>query len=98
MQCLQVSVFLKTFRFIFLGFFSYIWRYFDTAFRMQSLVYFVVIFLASLFAVFAMAAIVLIHSSGDVVVAGGCGMLTCWWFQISFRMGCTCQRGLCCTM
>ena len=60
----EVSVFLKTFLFIFLGFFSYIWRYFDTAFIIQSLVYFVVIFLASLFAVFAIVAMVLIHSFG----------------------------------
>ena len=58
----EVSMFLKTFRFIFLGFFSYICLYFDTAFRMQSLVYFVVIFLASLLAVFAMAAMMSIHS------------------------------------
>ena len=74
----EVLVFLKTFRFIFLGLFSYIWRYFDTAFRMQSLVYFVVIFLASLFAVFAIVAMVSIHSTGDVVVVSGCRMLTCW--------------------
>ena len=45
---------------------------------MQSLVYFVVIFLASLFAVFAMVAMALIHSAEGGVVAGGCGMLTCW--------------------
>ena len=94
----EVSVFLKTFRFIFLGFFSYNCRYFDTAFRMQSLVYFVVIFLASLFAFFAMAAMVSIHSADDDVVTGGCGMFTCWWFRISFRMGCVCQQGLCCVM
>ena len=94
----EVSVFLKTFWFIFLGFFSYIWQYFYTAFRMQSLVYFVVIFLASLFVVFAMAAMVLIHSAGDAAVVGGCGMLTCWWFRISFRMGCICQYGSCCAM
>ena len=43
------------------GVFLYIWRYFDTTFRIQSLVYFVVIFLASLLAVFAMVAILLIH-------------------------------------
>ena len=72
----EVSVFLKTFRFIFLGLFSYIWRYFDTAFRIQSLVYFVVIFLASLFAVFAMTAMTLIHSAKEGVVSGGCGKLT----------------------
>ena len=40
----DVSLLLKTFQYIFLGFFSYICQYFDTAFRMQSLVYFVVIF------------------------------------------------------
>ena len=39
----EVSVFLKTFWFMFVGLFSYICRYFDTAFIMQSLVYFVVI-------------------------------------------------------
>ena len=43
----EVSECLKIFLFIFLGLFSYICRYFDTAFRIQSLVYFVVIFLAS---------------------------------------------------
>src|ERR1700737_1976979 len=48
----EVSVFLKIFRFFFFGFFSYICLYFDTAFRMQSLVYFVVIFLACLFVFF----------------------------------------------
>ena len=45
---------------------------------MQSLVYFVVIFLASLFTIFAMVAMTLIHSAEDGVVAGGYGMLTCW--------------------
>ena len=65
---------------------------------MKSLVYFVVIFLAFLFAVFAIVAMVSIHSTGDVVVIGGCGMLTCWWFRISFRIGCTCQLGSFCTM
>ncbi len=55
---------------------------------MQSLVYFVVIFLASLFAFFAMVAMVSIHSVGGDVVIGGCGMCTCWWFRISIRMGC----------
>ena len=57
-------------------------------FRMQSLVYFVVIFLASLFAFFAMVAMLSIHSVGGIIVAGGCGMLVYWWFRISFRMGC----------
>ena len=52
----EVSKYLKTFLVIFLGFFSYIWRYFDTTFRIQPLVYFVVIFLASLLAVFVIAA------------------------------------------
>ena len=70
----EVSECLKTFRFIFWGLFSYIWRYLDTAFRMQSLVNFVVIFLASLLAVFARIAMVLIHSLGVVVVVGGCGI------------------------
>jgi hypothetical protein len=65
---------------------------------MQSLVYFVVIFLASLFAIFAMVAMALIHSSRGDIVTGGCGMLTCWWFRISFRMGCVCQSGSCCAM
>jgi hypothetical protein len=94
----EVSVFLKTFRFIFWGFFSYICLYLDTAFRMQSLVYFVVIFLASLFAFFAMVAMVLIHSVGGAVVIGGCGIIVCWWFRISFRIGCVCQSGSCCAI
>ena len=42
----EVSECLKTFIFIFWGFFSYIWRYCDTTFRIQSLVYFVVIIMA----------------------------------------------------
>ena len=94
----EVSVFLKTLRFIFLGFLSYIWRYFDTAFRMQSLVYFVVIFLAYLFAVFAMVAILSIHSVGVAAVTGGWGMLACGWFRNSLRMGCACHDGSFCTM
>ena len=57
-----------------------------------------VIFLASLFAFFAMVAMASIHSVGGVVVAGGCGILTCWWFRISFRMGCVCHIGSCCAM
>jgi hypothetical protein len=65
---------------------------------MQSLVYFVVIFLASLFACFAMVAMASIHSVGGVVVTGGSGMFVCWWFRISFRMGCTYQSGSCCAM
>ena len=35
----EVMECLNTFLFIFLEFFSYIWRYFDTAFRIQFLVY-----------------------------------------------------------
>ena len=83
----EVPECLKTFLFIFLEFFSYICRYFDTAFKIQSLVYFVVIFLASLLAVFAMAALISIHSFGGVFVVGGCGIYTFWWFRISFRIG-----------
>ena len=94
----EVSEFLKTFRFIFLGLFSYIYRYFEMAFRMQSLVYFAEIFLASLFALFAMVAMVSIHSIGGVVAIGGCGMLVCWWFRISFRMGCASHSRSCCAM
>ena len=60
----EVSECLNTLLFIFLGHFSYIWRYFDTAFRIQSLMYFVVIFLASLLAVFAIAAKASIQSFG----------------------------------
>ena len=37
----EISECLKIFLFIFLGYFSYIWRYFDTTFTTQSLVYFV---------------------------------------------------------
>jgi hypothetical protein len=40
-------------------------------------VYLVVIFLASLFAVFTIVAMALIHSVGGAVVTGGCGMLMC---------------------
>ena len=65
---------------------------------MQSLVYFVVIFLASLFASFAMIAMTSIHSVGGAVVTGGCGMFVCWWLRISLRMGCACQSGSCCVM
>ena len=63
---------------------------------MQSLVYFVVIFLASLFAFFAMVAMASIHLVGGVVVTCRCGMFVCWWFRISLRMGCGCQSGSCC--
>ena len=65
---------------------------------MQSLVYFVVIFLASLFTFFAMVAMPSIHSSGGDVVTDACGMFMCWWFRVSFRMGCACQCGSCCAM
>ena len=41
---------------------------------MQSLVYFVVIFLASLLTFFAMVATASIHSSEGDVVTGRCGM------------------------
>ena len=61
--------------------------YFDTAFKMQSLVYFVVIFLASLFAFFAMFAMVLIHSVGGAVVIGGCGMFVCCGFVYCLGWG-----------
>ena len=44
---------------------------------MQSLVYFVVIFRASLFAVFAIYAMVSIQSVGDTVVIGGGGIVVC---------------------
>jgi hypothetical protein len=94
----EVSVILKTFRLIFLGLFSYSCRYFDTALRMQPLVYFVVIFLASLFTFRAMCAMVSIHSEGGVGVIGRCGMFGCWWLCISFRIGCVRQNGSCCTM
>ena len=67
----EVAEFLKTFLFIFLGFFSYIWRYFDIVLRIQALVYFVVIFLASLLAVFAIATMTSIHSFGMVSIIGG---------------------------
>ena len=74
----EVSECFKTFLFIFLGVFSYIWRYFDTTFRIQFLVYFVVIFLTSLLVVFAITAMVSIHSFGGTFVVGGCGICTCW--------------------
>jgi hypothetical protein len=64
----EVSECLKIFLLIFLGLFSYICRYFDTAFRIQSLVYFVVIFRASLLAVFARVAMASIHSFGGWVL------------------------------
>ena len=93
----EVSVFLKTLRYFF-RLFSYIWRYFDTAFRMQSLVYFVVIFMASLFAFFTMVAMIFIHSVRSAVVICECGMFVCWWFRILFRMGCACHSGSYCAM
>ena len=65
---------------------------------MQSLVYFVVIFLAFLFAFFAMMAMAPVQSVVGVDISGGCGMLTCRWFRMRFRVGCVCQRGSCCTM
>ena len=68
------------------------------ALRIQSLVYFVVIFLASLLVVFAIATISLIHSFGVVSIVGGCGICACWWLRISFRIGCVCQCGLCFAM
>ena len=46
-----------------------------------------------LLAFFAMAAMASIHSIGGDAVTSGCGMFTCWWFRISFRMGCVCQCG-----
>jgi hypothetical protein len=80
----EVSEFLKTFLFIFWGFFSYYWRYFDTTFRIQSLVYLVANFLASLLVVFAMATISSIHSLRGVVSVGGCEILTFWRSRIPF--------------
>ena len=68
------------------------------ALRIQSLVYFVVIFLASLLAVFAISAISSIHSFGVVSIVGGCEICTWWWLCISFRMGCVCHYGLCFVM
>ena len=65
---------------------------------MHSLVYFVVIFMASLFAFSAMVAMASIHSVVGIVVLGGCGRVACWWFRILFRMGCVCQSGSCCAM
>ena len=87
------SEFLKTFLFIFLGFFSYSVLYLDIAFRMHSLVYFVVMFFACLLAVFAMVAISSIHIFGEMFVIGGLGICTCWWLCISFSIGCVCQFG-----
>ena len=60
--------------------------------------YFVVIFLASLLAFFAMVAMLLIHSVGGAIVVGGCGMFVCGWFLISSMMGCACQSGSFCAM
>ena len=74
----EVSEFLKTFLFIFLGFFSYSCLYFDTALSMHSLVYFVVMSLACFLAVFAITAILFIHVLSEVVVVGGLGICTCW--------------------
>ena len=39
-----------------------------------------------------------IHSVGGAIVIGGCGMFVCWWFRISFKMGCACQSDSCCAM
>jgi len=74
----EVLEFLKTFWFTFSGLFSYSCLYFDTAFSMDSLVYSVVIFLASLLAVFAIFAIVSIHSSRGVFVVGGLEICIYW--------------------
>ena len=61
-----VVLFLKTFWWIFLGLLSYSCLYFEMAFLMHSLLYLVVILRASLFAVRAMVAILVIHSSTSV--------------------------------
>ena len=74
----EASEFLKTFLFTFLGLFSYNCLYFDTAFRMHSLVYFVVMSLACFLAVFAITAISFIHVSSRAVVMGGLGICTYW--------------------
>ena len=58
-----VLLFLKIFWWIFLGLLSYNCLYFEMAFRMQSLLYLVVIFRASMFDVSAMFVILVIHSS-----------------------------------
>ena len=58
-----VLLFLKTFWWIFFGLLSYSCRYFEMAFLMHSLLYLVVILRASLFAMHAMVAILVIHSS-----------------------------------
>ena len=61
-----ILLFLKTFWWIFLGLLSYNFLYFEMAFLMHSLLYFVVILQASLFAMHAMVAILVIHSSTNV--------------------------------
>ena len=76
-----------------MGLFSYIWRYLDIALRIRTLVYFVVIFLASLLAVFVIAAMTSIHSFGIVSIIGGWGICICWWLHISLRIGCVCHCG-----
>ena len=58
-----ILLFLKTFWWIFFGLLSYSCRYFEMAFLMHSLLYVVVILRASLFAVRAMVATLVIHSS-----------------------------------
>ena len=74
----DVSKFLKTFLFTFLGLFSYSCLYFDIAFSIHSLVYFVVMSLASFLAVFAIVAISSIHMFSEVFVVGGSGICTFW--------------------
>ena len=59
-------LFLKTFWWIFLELLPYNCLYFEMAFLMHSLLYLVVILRASLFAVRAMVAILVIHSSTNV--------------------------------
>ena len=60
---------------------------------MYSLVYFVVMFLACLLAVFAIAVILSIHTFSEVFVVGGLGICICRWLCISFIIGCVCQFG-----
>ena len=83
----EVSKFLKNFLFLFLGLFSYIWRYFETALWMQSLLYFVVIILASLLALIS------IHSFDMVSIIGGWGICTFRWLRILSIIGCVCHCG-----
>ena len=82
-----VLLFLMTFWWIFFGLLSYSCLYFEMAFLMHSLLYLVVIFWASLFAVRTMVAMLVIHWSISVSSLGGWEIDVCRCVIMPFRMG-----------